>query len=240
MAQTAGSSSAPRDPTRDDEVGSGNELLTAVGSAKPANRIFTLFPKLPPELRCRIWQFALPSPRTVEIRSPEAAGTARESSPQPYLCRPCCDETVPSIFWVCKEARAEVCKTYTPLRGSQPGSAVVWVDFGKDTVRFKLTRFLENSLHWNNLEAFLSLLPSEILMSIRFFSVEAEMLAFFCLADEEVLPMKQLKTFALSLEPVQRIVQPWPIPRLVLDFRTRSRRAGSLKMGRQLSNHPIS
>lgn len=66
-----------------------NKLQRAKAAAK--HRQFTLFPKLPPELRVMIWRFALPSPRllTFEVRiglnNTRSLHTAHDFKPFPVL-----------------------------------------------------------------------------------------------------------------------------------------------------------
>lgn len=66
---------------------------------------FPLFPLLPPELRARIWNFAAPYERVIEIRSWGAGRYA----PVRYSVHP---HYLPAIFHVCKESRMEARRIY--------------------------------------------------------------------------------------------------------------------------------
>lgn len=68
--------------------------------------LFTLFPKLPVEMRLKIWGCTPVSPRVVEIKS-------YGSDDQHSLCPP------PSVLKACKEARDEVLKQYVKICGKQ-------------------------------------------------------------------------------------------------------------------------
>lgn len=58
---------------------------------------FTLFPRLPPELRQAIWEVALPGPQTLAISGSDKS-----------ICRP----KVPNLLHVNLEARIIALKTY--------------------------------------------------------------------------------------------------------------------------------
>jgi 2EXR family len=102
---------------------------------------FVFFPKLPPELHCKIWHYALPGPRYVEIRSKDTFWWNGNPTYSSILWKPLCVESTPSIFWACHEAKAEVCKTYKPFRGNESGSKVAWCDFSQDYMCFSYLRF---------------------------------------------------------------------------------------------------
>lgn len=69
---------------------------------------FTLFSKLPPELRLRVWKFTLPGPRTVVLNATLCPDTGLHS-PYTSLTGP------PAGLSVCSESRAEYLKTYKLL-----------------------------------------------------------------------------------------------------------------------------
>jgi hypothetical protein len=103
-------------------------------------QVFTLFPKLPPELRLKIWKQALPGPRVVlfciwDMLQGNRAEVARR-----------CDSTnsLITITHVCQEARGVVLNTYDKLVNviqpsldiprDQEEHPFVYVDYSKDTV----------------------------------------------------------------------------------------------------------
>lgn len=111
-----------------------------------------------PELRCKIWKCALPGPRYIEIRS---EGEYDIETPTPRIWAPCCTENAPVLFFVSKEARAEVTKRYQPFKGNEPGSATILCDFDKDYICF--------TYHGSNilLGTFLDIIPDETVKKIR-------------------------------------------------------------------------
>jgi hypothetical protein len=98
---------------------------------------FILFPKLPIEIRLQIWEEALPPTRYLEIRN---TGKWSWSLNQPAI-HICCKEKAPSLFFVCRESRAEVAKRYDPLQGTTWNSPVFYCDFKKDVLAFNYGYF---------------------------------------------------------------------------------------------------
>ena len=81
---------------------------------------FTLFP----EPLCKVWQFALADfgLRAIEIQYQckyrVVGGEETENwNHNTNIWWPACIENPPAILWACQEARAKVCKFYTPIRG---------------------------------------------------------------------------------------------------------------------------
>jgi hypothetical protein len=94
---------------------------------------FTLFPKLPLELRLKIWAYTM-EPRIVTIYSQrlydEANGsrTSRAmwwNSPDP----------VPTILHICHKSREEALKYYQRLFKPSDRQAIIYFNFSKDTLR---------------------------------------------------------------------------------------------------------
>ncbi|KAL2074752.1 hypothetical protein VTL71DRAFT_8531 [Oculimacula yallundae] len=70
-------------------------------------RMFTLFPKLPIELRFKIWREAQPEPRVIDLIFPEnKLGVGFSNATQPVLLS------------VCQESRSETLKIYKPVSES--------------------------------------------------------------------------------------------------------------------------
>ena len=99
---------------------------------------FTLFP----EPLCKVWQFALADfgLRAIEIQYQckyrVVGGEETENwNHNTNIWWPACIENPPAILWACQEARAKVCKFYTPIRGHE-STAVVFCDFSTDYMCF--------------------------------------------------------------------------------------------------------
>jgi hypothetical protein len=85
---------------------------------------FTIFEKLPSELRIKIWKCILPGPRVVSVRFNRGAKQYTSSTAPPILLR------------TCPESRAVTLETYTNLILSPQYESSVFVDFARDTVFF--------------------------------------------------------------------------------------------------------
>lgn len=195
MASATGTSDDPIDLTGDGESDFGDEVVTISSKVEPATQTFTLFPKLPPELRCRIWKNALPGRRFVQIdRQPYQMLFNRDDSGYipTVIWRPRCIERAPSIFWVCRESKAEVCKIFKPLKGTEPQSPVIWCDFAIDymCIPFMGAYTREPS----SPSMLMATLSAELLATIRFLAVDAEMGASIGL---DMFPNFKLKELAL-------------------------------------------
>ena len=72
-------------------------------SMESVDRTFTPFSQLPTELRLRIWQYCLPTPRIVELG--RSFNTRLNSNPiQPFQYR---NKPVPPLLHTCSESRSE-------------------------------------------------------------------------------------------------------------------------------------
>ena len=88
---------------------------------KKAPPLFTPFPKLPAEIRCMIWKWAMP-PRTVELRyswSVDKCWTVAK---------------VPVTLRVCRESRYEALKVYSLAFGIHPNASKIYFNFPTDTI----------------------------------------------------------------------------------------------------------
>jgi len=95
------------------------------------------FPKLPPELRVRIWSYNLPGPRIVSIRCGAPSPSQPSCSSQSRRSRGCTSPApIPVNLHICHESRTEALKTYTLAFGiaRQPGQ--VYFDFERDVLYF--------------------------------------------------------------------------------------------------------
>ena len=100
---------------------------------------FTLFPKLPPELRLKIWRLSIPQEqRVVILELYTYCGTpiikdGRQQSLYGYETKP--TEPVAAILHVSQESRAEALKTYTLTWGVHR-EYPIYVDYSKDILLF--------------------------------------------------------------------------------------------------------
>lgn len=133
-----------------DDSSTDNTISAQDANAKSPLTSFTLFPKLPMELRLVIWEMILPGQRFVDIRSTLAyvegyEGRVDEAG-MPYedytirTWHPVGVERAPVGFFICRESRIEILKTYTSLK-STDGNPAVFVDFTKDVLCFRYWRF---------------------------------------------------------------------------------------------------
>jgi len=101
---------------------------------------FTIFPELPLELRCKIWNFALPAPRVLQIRTIVVQATGIES------WKVCCEDKdkVPACLLVCHEARVEVLRKYSRVKALHRGRQAVYCDFERDFIYFAFRDFLNS------------------------------------------------------------------------------------------------
>ncbi|KAI8960145.1 hypothetical protein F5Y11DRAFT_358707 [Daldinia sp. FL1419] len=108
-----------------------------------ASTSFNKFNELPPELRVKIWQHAMPDPRTVVVKSPY---TEQKQSPrsleEAILDSPNRQETwystaqIPALLHVNAEARYEALKHYKLSLGVGSIKPRIYVDFSRDTLFF--------------------------------------------------------------------------------------------------------
>lgn len=104
--------------------------ISALGSSFET---FTLFPKLPAELRLAIWTLTLPGRRYFELRSTLAVDEEDSTDWEITTWHIIGVDKAPVAFFICQESRAEVLKTYTPLK-STDGYPAVLIDFEKDVL----------------------------------------------------------------------------------------------------------
>lgn len=111
---------------------------------------FFCFGKLPTEIRDEIWKLALPGPRCIAMESAVAMSTTFPFSPC-ILWKLRCVEKAPAIFFVCKEARAQILKTYRPYQGTMGGMGKIYVDSTKDIFCVPRTRNINPDSSLNDL-----------------------------------------------------------------------------------------
>jgi hypothetical protein len=115
-------------------------------SKKPIREppIFTLFPKLPFELRQIIWTLALPKPRTIMVTSREFVTYNERMSPVRNYRAGHNAQTVPCVLHVCAESRSLGLKTYQLAFATQLRGRPVYFNFQSDTLYMKDSFALES------------------------------------------------------------------------------------------------
>ncbi|KAI5918548.1 hypothetical protein F4810DRAFT_715348 [Camillea tinctor] len=104
---------------------------------------FSKFNELPPELRIKIWQHAMPEARTIVIKSPYTRNTQTPKSLDEALSHTYDNEEtwqsttqIPALLHVSAEARYEALKHYTLSFGVSGKQSRIYVDFSRDTIFF--------------------------------------------------------------------------------------------------------
>ncbi|RYP22332.1 hypothetical protein DL765_001684 [Monosporascus sp. GIB2] len=107
---------------------------------------FPMFKDLPPELRIKIWQHAMPEARTVIVESPFAVARNRAPRSLEEAFLRTSDENVqhtwrsttkiPALLHVNSEARHEALKRYQLSLGAGKAQPRIYVDFHRDTLFF--------------------------------------------------------------------------------------------------------
>ncbi|KAE8442750.1 hypothetical protein EG329_002890 [Mollisiaceae sp. DMI_Dod_QoI] len=108
-----GGRSGRRQTAAQSTIGGGQESFPIIRHCGPL-MVFSPFPRLPAELRCKIWRFAMTQPRLIEMewgpsRNDEniSMGTHQWHRVSPRSRIP------PAVFWVNAESRAEATIVYT-------------------------------------------------------------------------------------------------------------------------------
>jgi len=128
---------------------------------------FTLFPKLPPEIRQAVWKFALPESKLITIYSTvlhELPATESQSIENLDSWHPLGDHT-PPLFDVCHEARKVFTTSHTLLHGTD-GKKGRWVNFERDVICI-LRMFC-----FHHFDTILVSMPEEIRSSIRYLHLD--------------------------------------------------------------------
>lgn len=108
------------------------------------SKSFTKFSALPPELRIKIWQHAMPDARTIVVKSPFARQSEPPRSLDDAFSRPEDEQVktwysntqIPTLLHVNGEARHEGLKHYSLSLAVGDSLPRVYVDFTRDTLFF--------------------------------------------------------------------------------------------------------
>ncbi|CZR52571.1 uncharacterized protein PAC_02448 [Phialocephala subalpina] len=93
---------------------------------------FTLFPKLPTEMRLKIWKFTTPTDRVIAIT--DKRYKLEENGPRgKFYAVISARYAIPAAMQACQEARTELMKQYTPILKEHLGDAVPF-NFQHDTL----------------------------------------------------------------------------------------------------------
>ncbi|KAI1661269.1 hypothetical protein F4813DRAFT_385803 [Daldinia decipiens] len=117
--------------------------LSRVSNKLQSSATFSKFNELPPELRIKIWQHAMPDPRTVVVKSPytgqkQTPRSLEEAILDSYSQGETWHSTtqIPALLHVNAEARHEALKHYKLSLGVGNIQPRVYVDFNRDTLFF--------------------------------------------------------------------------------------------------------
>jgi hypothetical protein len=140
---------------------------TYYSSAKPNNDFarFTLFPKLPIELRRIIWRRSLPGQRVVEVLYYNFTGQCRSSRP------------IPIALHVSSEARGVALESYELAFGTAEAEAMVYFDFKIDALFLSLGNFAPSS--WDPARYFFRKLRSIYLCRLQHIMIEDTMRSLY-------------------------------------------------------------
>lgn len=116
--------------------------ITSLFTPAKGPQTFHMFGELPPELRIKIWQEAMPAARTVAVQSPFSRRRDAPTSLDGVLTTYDDAETwhsntqIPALLHVNSEARHEALKHYTLALGVGDYAPRIYVDFSRDTLFF--------------------------------------------------------------------------------------------------------
>jgi hypothetical protein len=140
---------------------SGDYGLGKIGQDRDGERTFTLFPKLPAELRFRVWKYAHPDPRYIEVQMINGSAGADQAR----CWRVKTKHEAPTLFFVCHKSRAEVIKRCVLLRGNEPGSSAIYYDTNVDVLVFRYTINDDRPYEY---ERWLCQLSNDLMVSINY------------------------------------------------------------------------
>ncbi|OTA98427.1 hypothetical protein M426DRAFT_28473 [Hypoxylon sp. CI-4A] len=119
------------------------QTISHVSRRAQAPTSFTKFKELPPELRIKIWQHAMPNARTVVVKSPHTKPAQAPRSLEEAMSKSPDQEPtwssatqIPALLHVNAEARHEALKHYKLSLGVGNAQPRIYVDFQRDTIFF--------------------------------------------------------------------------------------------------------
>ncbi|KAI1378196.1 hypothetical protein F4677DRAFT_443411 [Hypoxylon crocopeplum] len=176
------------------------------------SEIFSLFARLPIELRFKIWTYNLPGPRIVEIKcSTEESLTShlRQGNGRPASCKS--TSPIPVNLHACRESRLEGLKRYRLLFGVSPQPSRIFFDPSRDTLYFGAR---EGTTASETLfDTFVPLVQPEDLTHVHHIAInegligygsnDAESIAeLLCQAHQHLINLEQLTVVCDDMNPV--------------------------------------
>lgn len=140
---------------------------TSKSKAKP-EPAFTLFPKLPAELRKLVWGFALPGPKIVTIFAPK---------PYAYQNQIEAWYKIPAMLHTCHESRVLAQKAFDRVFGKSLGGNPVYFDFNQDALFFDGVDAMELFFGWESGHPPANSVGDE---RLRFFAMRASLHRYIC------------------------------------------------------------
>ncbi|KAH6682025.1 hypothetical protein B0J14DRAFT_695492 [Halenospora varia] len=134
--KSSGTTAIPRRAPQFRVSSKANHVLRMMrrGKCEPvAAMTFASFGKLPPELREKVWGFALPGPRVVQMRIKLVVAKYSKHQRGFHLKS---TTPVPSMLHTCSESRAIALQHYELGMGSHLSRGRTYIDFTKDTIYF--------------------------------------------------------------------------------------------------------
>jgi hypothetical protein len=134
-------------------------------------RRFTLFPALAPELRIKIWKYALPGPRYIEAKTCRRwdGFSAWDGT---FYWQVLGKDKAPAVLFVCHESREASIKNYTLIRSTEDGCQAAYFNPNIDVLVFRYTDHQDPEVF--EFEAFVNHLPDEFVARIKHMGWEAE------------------------------------------------------------------
>jgi hypothetical protein len=114
---------------------------------------FTIFNRLPIEVRLQIWEAALPGPRLINIKEKRLRKTKREhiaetcpdldpaTFPPDNLLGVTSDSKAPSVLFACRESYSVASKVYVPSFAFADSIPETYFDFRRDTLYLSCNKF---------------------------------------------------------------------------------------------------
>jgi hypothetical protein len=99
--------------------------------------MFTLFNRLPIELRLKIWEAALPDPRVINIREKRSKKTRLGRD----MVAVASDTKAPSVLFACRESYSVASKFYIPSFAFADSIPETYFDFQRDTLYLRFDTF---------------------------------------------------------------------------------------------------
>jgi hypothetical protein len=135
--------------------------LKRTGRSSPGSRVegFHLFPKLPTEIKLKIWKLSLPGPRAITMRPRKhgynTTNIVERMLPNPDVYDVYNNKAVmktSALLQVNRESREVALKSYRPIFRCQPNDSIVYFDFAIDYLHLpthlSLVHFLQS--HYNS------------------------------------------------------------------------------------------